>query len=129
MEDYAPRFGGEPGTPVPVVDPEDLRTLWEYLEDVVKTHPNTAIGTDIYRAICKPGADVEAVCYRSQMLWLVTSRAKEEVASFSKEAVYRAMASVRMEWMAPGVVRQGPPFDWGQFLQLCTSGNLHGNQI
>lgn len=116
------RFGGEPGTPVPQVDPEDLRKVFEYGREVAREHPNTAIGVSIYEHMLgKPQDHVLAVCYRANMLGLITTCAKDvlPLPPVSEEALFRAMATVEMEWMEPGVVTQGPPFDWEQFLKQC----------
>jgi hypothetical protein len=37
------------------------------------------------------------------------------------DAALHAIAKVPMEWMGVGVVRQGPPYDWEKFLQLCAA--------
>jgi hypothetical protein len=29
-----PPFGGKPGEPVPTVDPEDVKTVWQIMKDV-----------------------------------------------------------------------------------------------
>jgi len=117
-----PRFGGEPGTPVPQVDPEELRKVFEHGREVAKERPNTAIGVSIYEHMLgKPQDYVLAVCYRARILGLIAICAKDvlPLPPVSEEALFRATATVEMEWMAPGVVRQGPPFDWERFLQLC----------
>ncbi len=117
-----PRFGGEPGTPVLQVDPQDLQKVFNYAREVAKERPNTAIGVSIYEHMLgKPLDHVLAVCCRARMLGLITGCAKDllPVPDVSEENLVRAMAAVKMEWMVPGVERQGPPFDWEQFLQLC----------
>jgi hypothetical protein len=123
MENNQPaRFGGEPGTPVPQVDPEDLRKVFEYGREVAKERPKTASGVSIYEHMLgKPQDHVLAVCYRASMLGLITTCAKDvlPLPPVSQEALFRAMATVEMEWMAAGVPHEGPPFDWEQFLQLC----------
>lgn len=63
MENYGPqRFGGEPGTPVPQVDPEDLRKVSEYTREVAKERPNTAIGVSIFEHML---ASLKTICLRS----------------------------------------------------------------
>ena len=67
-----PSFGGNPGEPVPEVDPRDLKTVWQQARNVQTRHPgqNVATGLELVKAICKPGANVEAVWYRSSMIYL-----------------------------------------------------------
>ena len=121
-----PRFGGEPGEPVPVVDPEDLKATWEFHQKVQAEHPGeqVGIGAGVAQSICKPGADIHSVGYRSSMIWIMTQIAPEQIAPFLNhgqptEAVFRAAAKVRLEWLEVGIVRQGPPFDVNEFLSLC----------
>jgi hypothetical protein len=121
-----PKFGGKPGEPVPIVDPEDVKTVWQI---GMGAQPNdagkrVAVGIDLMKRACKPGADVEAVSYRAGLIWLMTQMAPEERARFTRDgqpndAVFRAAANVPAEWMGVGIERQGPPFDVQEFLRLC----------
>jgi hypothetical protein len=121
-----PRFGGKPGEPVPAVDPEDVKTVWQIGRDVEVNHPgkDVAVGVNVMKQVCKPGADIEAVSYRAGFAWLISQIAPEHLARFTREgqlddAVFRAAAKVPAEWMGVGIVRQGPPFDLNEFLRLC----------
>jgi hypothetical protein len=121
-----PRFGGEPGEPVPAVDPDDVKTVWQIGRDAQGNHlgHNVAVGVDLMKHVCKPGANIEAVSYRSSLLWLMTQIASEQLARFTREgqpddAVFRAAAKVSAEWMGVGIVREGPPFDVNEFMRLC----------
>jgi hypothetical protein len=117
-----PSFGGKPGTPVPEVDPDDLRTVWEYGEKIKKEcGPNGAVEIGIFERLCKPGVDLQAVCYRAQNLALAFMLAQEQLDRFSKEKLIGAAARVPMEWMGAGIVRQGPPYDFNEFLRLCAA--------
>jgi hypothetical protein len=120
------RFGGKEGEPVPAVDPDDVKTVWQIGRQTQASHPgkNVAVGFDLMRQACKPGADVEAVAYRESLAWLIDQIAPEQLAPFMREgqpddAVFRAAAKVPTEWMGVGVVREGPPFDVNEFLRLC----------
>ena len=118
--DSAQWFGGKPGEPVPEVDPDDLKTIWNVQQEL----QGGAIDPEIYRRLCKPGANIEATCYRAQLLAL-TARfiATEQLAPDNEGmldgGVFRAAATVPMEWPEVGVVRQGFPFDVEHFLRLC----------
>lgn len=121
-----PKFGGKPGEPVPAVDPEDVKTVWRIGRDAQANHPGqtVAVGVDLMKHGCKPGADIEAVSYRSSLLSLINQIAPEQLVRFTREgqpddAVFRAVAKVPAEWMGVGIVRQSPPFDLNEFLRLC----------
>ncbi len=121
-----PRFGGEPGELVPEVDPEDLKATWEFQQKIQAEHPGeqVGIGAGLAQSICKPGADIHSVSYRSSVIWIMTQIAPEQIAPFLNngqptEALFRAAAKVRLEWMGVKIVRQGPPFDVDEFLCLC----------
>jgi len=121
-----PRFGGKPGEPVPAVDPQDVKTVWQIGREAQINHEgkNVAVGVDIMKHACKPGADIEAVSYRAAFAWLITQIAPEHLARFTREgqpddAVFRAAAKVPAEWIGVGIVQQGPPFDVNEFLRLC----------
>lgn len=77
-----PKFGGEPGTPVPEVDPTDLKKVWEMYREVKARHAgrDVAIGLSAMAASCKPGADVEAVAFRVGQLWFVIHFLPEQFA-------------------------------------------------
>jgi hypothetical protein len=129
-----PRFGGQPGEPVPEVDPQDLKATWEFHQKLQGEHPGeqVATGVGVAQAICKPGADIRAVGYRSTTIWIMSRFAPEQIAPFMKDgqptdAVFRAAAKVPLEWMGAGIVRQGPPFDVKEFLRLCACETGDGN--
>lgn len=117
-------FGGKPGEPVPQVDPEDVKAAWELGRNVQKRHPGqqVAIGWQIFERTCKPGADIRAVTYRASVLGLLRHAAPEVLEPWTKEdqleaVIFRAAAQVPMEWMGFGIVRQGFPFDFEDFMR------------
>jgi hypothetical protein len=121
-----PRFGGEPGEAVPAVDAEDVKTVWQIGRDAQANHAgqNVAVGADLMKHACKPGANIEAVTYRSWLVGLMARIASEQLARFTRDgqpddAVFSAAAKVPAEWMGVGIVREGPPFDLNEFLRLC----------
>jgi len=77
-----PSIGGNPGESVPAVDPEDLKKIWQALRNLQARHPgqNAAIGFGVMEAICKAGANVPAVWYRSSIIWVLNKYAQEQLA-------------------------------------------------
>jgi hypothetical protein len=47
----------------PTEDPSDIKAVWELGQDIRKRHPKggVAIGVEVYKAHCKPGADIPAI--------------------------------------------------------------------
>ncbi|MFY9672915.1 MAG: hypothetical protein WAK13_00610 [Terriglobales bacterium] len=119
-------FGGNPGEPVPEVDPEDLKVLWLKQQELQARHPGQqmAIGMDLVQRICKPGADIPAIGYRVSMLWLLSQIAPVQFATFMRDGqlidtAFRAAATVPVKWVGEGITDQSP-FDVGEFLRLCS---------
>ena len=54
----APLFGGKPGEPVPQVDPEDLKNVWQLYDEVKKRHPGEQFAID-QLVINKPASPVQ----------------------------------------------------------------------
>lgn len=126
VKETPPSFGGNPGEPVPEADPDDVKTMWEMGRDVQAAHPgeHVAIGSEVFRAVCKPGANIVATGYRASFISLMDHFPPPQWAELTKEgrpseAVFRAIATVPMEWVGVGIVREGPPFDFEKFLRLC----------
>jgi hypothetical protein len=121
-----PKFAGEPGEPVPVVDPQDIKTIWREEQELQARNPGqqVATGMGLAEQLCTPGADIRAVGYRTTLIWMMTQFASEQITPFIKDgqptdSVFRAAAKIPLEWMGVGIVRQGPPFDPDEFLRLC----------
>ena len=118
-----PRFGGNPGEPVPEVDPDDLKTLWRETNDLQAQHAgqNVAIGLELMKTTLKPGANAEAIFYRSSMIWLLKQFAPDQLAPWIRDgqvsdAVFRTIAMIPMEWIGH-TVREGLPFDVEDFFR------------
>jgi hypothetical protein len=116
-------FGlGRDGEPVAIVDPEDVKAVWEVEQESVMRHPqgNVAIGIESLRRACKPGANVSAVIYRT---WLIRLRqmiqpdTMDPLLQNKPEAVFRAAAEIPMEWIGVSKVRHGLPYDFDDFLR------------
>jgi hypothetical protein len=121
-----PLFEGMPGEPVPQVDPEDLKTLWQKQQEIQARHPGQLVATGVGYAqqICKAGADIQAVGYRVNLLWLLSQIAPTQFAAFLRDgqpidAAFRAAAKVPAAWIGEGITGQAP-FDLEEFLQLCS---------
>jgi len=121
-----PKFGDEPGELVPEVNPEDIKAIWQAQQELQARHPGqqVATGRGWGEQHCTPGANIEAVGYRTTLIWMMTQFAPEQIAPFMKDGqptdgVFRAAAKVPMEWMGAGIVRQGPPFNPDEFVRLC----------
>jgi hypothetical protein len=114
-------FGGAPGTPVPQVDPEDVRAVWKFGQEVKKDHPgvNVGIGMEILERACKPGSNIPAVTYRAGMAAMFLRRAPE--LKDKLDAVFLAAATIPMEWIGVEIVRQGLPFDLEDFMRRVSA--------
>lgn len=115
-------FFGTPGEPVPQVDPEDIKAAWELGQEVKKDHPkgNVGIGVEIFKARCKPGADIPAVTYRANMIAMLQHAGPEIMTPLIQDkldAVFLAAAQIPMEWMGVGITRRGLPFDADDFIR------------
>ena len=133
VDNCPPRFGGNPGEPIPQVDPDDLKALWRLQRDVEARHPGQQVAIGNASAYCKPGADIQAVGYRVSFLWLMSRIVPEQFAAFTKDgqpidAAFRAAAKVPAEWMEVGVVRRHPPFDVNEFTRLCAEERGGGSE-
>ena len=117
-------FERKAGGPVPEVDPADIKSAWQLYEDVAKRHPGKQVGIARagVEAVCTPGANVSAVCYRRAMLQVLVSNLGEQLESWTRDgrldaALFCAAAKTRMEWMSVGVEREGLPLDVEEFLR------------
>jgi hypothetical protein len=127
MDEVNPLLGGASGEPVPVVDPEDVKAVWQIFDELRRTHPGTAVGVAGLVGVLRPGANVPAVTFRAGMIGLVLHTAPAELAPWTKEdrvddAVFHAIAQVPMEWLGVGVERQGWPFDVEDFMRRVREG-------
>jgi hypothetical protein len=76
---------------VPVVDPTDVRTAWQILQEVHRLHPgkrglykHVAAAMDGLKDSCAPGADLGAISYRAGLLDLLF-RIRESIKELSPE--------------------------------------------
>jgi hypothetical protein len=121
-ETQAPRFGGEAGESVPEVDPDDLKAIWQIGEELQANHSGVkAVGVEVMKQACKPGANIEATWYRSSIVWMLTHVAQQQLTPWLRDgkvddAVFRVMASIPMEWVG-SEVKQSLPFNVEEFLR------------
>jgi hypothetical protein len=123
-----PVFGGKPGEPIPEVEPDDVRIIWNANRDVQaqRSGEQIAIDLELFRRICSPDANIPAVWQRTAMIHLLDMILPELLSQWRNEGdldakVFRAAASIPLQWQAVGVVRQGFPFDIGDFVRRVTS--------
>ena len=111
-------FFGKAGEPVPVVDVDDIKVMWAYLQKLKAQHPGgLAVEVGIFKQLCSPGADIRAVSYRCQMLGLLEMmlRAAWAGGELSVNA-FKVAARMDLHWMAVGVAENGFPFSLEGFL-------------
>jgi len=115
---------GTPGEPVPIVDAADLKSVWNFYRQIESEHPGGGIGVDVelIKRACSAGADIWAVAYRCQMLWLLEMCRGDALITWKRsgqfdEAVLRVAAHIPMKWMEVGVPQPGLPFDADAFVE------------
>jgi hypothetical protein len=114
-------WGGAAGEPVPKVDPSDIQVVWEMGQDLKRRHPEgrVSIGVNLYKARCKPGADISATTYRASMvalLQLIMPMMLDPLIQDKQDAVLVTAAEVPMEWLGREE-RKGLPFDADDFIR------------
>ena len=124
---------GNPGEPVAEVDPDDLKAFWQETRTLQATGPghSVGIGLDMIEAICKPGANAAAVWYRSSMIRVLNQFAQKQLAPWVKDeevsdAVFRAMATIPMEWVGH-TGREGSPFDVEKFFRRLKEDSVQNS--
>jgi hypothetical protein len=88
---------------------KDVKAAWELSREVEKGRPGVHVGIDwqLFERTCKPGADIQAVRYRTNHIWILRHVAPEHIEPWIKEdqlhaRVFRAAAQVPMEWVGVG---------------------------
>jgi hypothetical protein len=100
-----------------------VKGIWILSSDCEQEHPGKlgAVGIQILKSVCSPGANIAAITYWTQMRWVVEHASPEALAPWTKDerlddAVFRTIAEVPIEWMGVGAPRHGLPFDVDDFL-------------
>lgn len=121
-----PLFGGEPGTAVPEADPADVAAVWKVMEDIRKRHPNggVAVGIGILQRVCKDGADVKAIAFRSMMVSALRVCAPDQWKRLTKdgeltEQALLATARVPMQWISFDEQMDSLPFEPEAFFKIA----------
>jgi hypothetical protein len=104
-------------SPVPAVDPADLRRVWELQEGFQVSHPGQQSVVDIHGAY-DPGTDLQAVGFRLAMLGLMRKMHAWPPNTRLPDALFKALAVIPMTGMAVGVPQQQLPFDLDELLRL-----------
>jgi hypothetical protein len=122
LEQIKKTFAGVAGQPVPQVDPSDIKAVWELGQDIRKRHPEggVAIGVEVYKAHCKPGADISAITYRAGMIGMLQHAAPavmDPLMEKKLDAVFLTAAQISMEWIGAGIVHKGWAFDADDFVR------------
>jgi hypothetical protein len=120
----APKFGGALGTPVPAVDPKDLKTAFElYRRANASTNPKKVTQSrDALELARKAGASLPAVSYRATILDLLLHAPENPLGPWVKEngqlddAVFLEAAEIAMRWMAESL-SEYLPFNLDELLQ------------
>jgi hypothetical protein len=104
-------------SPVPAVDPADLRRVWEQQQGFQAIHTGEQIVVDT-RGACGPGADFQAIGFRLGVLGMMRLIHAWPPNTRLPDALFKALAVIPMTGMAPGVPQQNLPFDLDELLRL-----------
>jgi hypothetical protein len=126
-ETDVPEFWRSKGD-VAAVDAADLKAVRAFSREVQAATggQGSMVELELYRRVCSPGADVDAVWYRASMLGLL-----EMLPQMSPEspltpwthngelddAVFQVAATFPMKRMGVGVVHDALPFDLEEFVK------------
>jgi hypothetical protein len=116
------RLCGTSGEPVPTVDADDMKALWDLGVEMKKKYPEgrVAFGVSILEQHCKSGADIPAISYRAHWIGMLQHLAPEIMEPLIKDkldAVLLAIAGIPMEWTGVGIPRDGLPFNFEDFMR------------
>jgi hypothetical protein len=117
---------GNPGEPVPTVDPADIKAAWELQRQVEARNPGklVAIAGSVH-GYCSEGADLQAVGYCAAFLGGMVPYVPEVALRIKDgkpdDVLCRAIAEIPMEWIGGGV-RTGWPFDEEDFMRRLLGG-------
>jgi hypothetical protein len=95
---------------VPIVDPADLKSVWDMQHELQMHHPGEhfGIGIDLYMRACSPDADVLAVIHRLQRFEMLrnfseaTGTTPPWLQDKPTDVVFKALAIAPMLGLPPG---------------------------
>jgi hypothetical protein len=106
------------GEPVPQVDPDEVKVVWEWQRKMEREHPGQLVAVAGGGNITEPTANVRAVGYRATMLLMLRNIAPEildPLIQVKLEAVPLTIAQIPMEWIGTEG-RKGLPFNFEDFI-------------
>jgi hypothetical protein len=108
--DAIEKMFGKAGEQVPIVDVADIKKMRAYRREADVRHEGKqyAIGMGVWQQIFGPETNIPAVSHRCSMLW-VFERVLQPFWTGGElsEASLQAAATMKMEFMAVGVVHNG----------------------
>jgi hypothetical protein len=114
---------GKPGERVPEVNVADLVAVWNVGKEISSRHPGQTVGVgrQVYASVCRPGADIRAICFRLMMPHIVGMLGHEELARLDQDeplraAVFKVTARFPIVWVSDGPMDE-LPFDTEKFLR------------
>jgi hypothetical protein len=126
---WGPRDGEEL---VPTVDPADMHAAWQLYRDAGLRNPTqqVAIGLNVFKHFCSPGAEIGSVTYRTVFLMMLFER----VHIFLNEAqaqrllewqhgdtlddrLAEVMARIPLKWLSKEGIHSSLPFDVDDFIK------------
>jgi hypothetical protein len=118
----SPALQGQPGEVVSTVDPADVKSVWECFQDTSSSGECQALGIELLRQMCGPGANVEAVTYRVWMLRALQRTRPELFAGWRQgkdlhRSVFSVAARIKMTGMEIGKTYDNLPFDIDEFVR------------
>jgi hypothetical protein len=122
QERFMAFFLRDQGAPVHPVDSADLLSVWKLSHEISSSLEGQPVSVSMgtYERACRPGADIQAVWYRTSVLALMAGPMKllDNWTHDGKldEDVFRVMADFSVKNMGPGA-HQGLPLDVKEFLK------------
>ena len=117
-EAFSKFFPDAAGEPVPQVDPEDVKVVWERQIKMERDHPGQLVAVAAGGNMPEPNTNIRAVGYRATMLMMLRRVAPEILDPLIQDkldAVLLAIAHIPMEWISAGG-RKSLPFNFDDFM-------------
>src|SRR6185369_7728791 len=114
---------------LPVVDPADIKTLWQ---EQAK-YPGSAFGVSLLKTLLSPGSDVFAVCSRSGIIWVLKKLPTADLLAqymhdgHPDDVVFNVAATIPFERREENVVYDGLAFDTDEFFKRLRDESKAGD--